>query len=478
MTAPAYPRVASLRTAEAFRAHLAAQRIPLEFDDDMAAPGHSPLAQPLELDGVRIGNRFCILPMEGWDGTFDGRPGELTRRRWRHFGESGAKLIWGGEAVAVRQDGRANPQQLLLTPDNLGDIASLRDDLVAAHRARYGPAADADLLVGLQLTHSGRYARPRKWDRPEPLAACVHPALDRRMPVAVHVLTDGELDQIAEDIVAAARLAASVGFRFVDVKHCHGYLGHELLGATTRPGRYGGPLDRRLTFLRRVVDGIRAEAPGLLIGVRVSVFDSVPYRKRADGVGEPEPAADSAPGFGLLAGDDVAAALDDARALLRMLDQLDVRWICTTAGSPYYCPHILRPAFFPPVDGYGPPEDPLRGVARQMQATRILKAEFPRQRFIGSGYSYLQQWLPHVAQAAVRQGWVDSVGLGRMVLSYPGFPADVLAGRELQRGLICRTFSDCTTGPRLGKVSGCYPLDPLYKARPDAATILQLRTGR
>jgi hypothetical protein len=50
-------------------------------------------------------------------------------------------------------------------------------------------------------------------------------------------------------------------------------------------------------------------------------------------------------------------------------------------------------------------------------------------------------------------------------------PADVLAGRPLQRKLFCRTFSDCTTGPRLGLVSGCYPLDPLYATHPDAARV-------
>ena len=58
------------------------------------------------------------------------------------------------------------------------------------------------------------------------------------------------------------------------------------------------------------------------------------------------------------------------------------------------------------------------------------------------------------------------VGLGRVMLSYPELCADVLAGRPLQRGLICRTFSDCTTAPRNGLVSGCYPLDPFYKDHP------------
>src|SRR5438552_18296228 len=159
-----FPRVASLKTAAAFRAHLRRSGIPLEFDDQMAAPDASPLARPIAVNSVSIGNRFCILPMEGWDGTKSGEPSELTRRRWRHFGTSGAKLIWGGEAVAVRQDGRANPNQLLITPATQPALAALREVLIAAHRERFGAQADADLSIGLQLTHSGRSARPNQYD--------------------------------------------------------------------------------------------------------------------------------------------------------------------------------------------------------------------------------------------------------------------------------------------------------------------------
>ena len=220
------PRVATLRTAEAFRAHLDRSGIPLAFDADLAPPDGSPLAQSIEVDGIRIGNRFCILPMEGWDGTRDGEPTDLTRRRWRHFGASGAKLMWGGEAVAVRHDGRANPHQLMLSARTAHAIASLRDELVSAHRARFGANADADLYIGLQLTHSGRYARPDVHDRPAPIAACANPILDRRFPAGVRVATDGELDALVDDFAAAARLARECGFRFVDVKACHGYLGH------------------------------------------------------------------------------------------------------------------------------------------------------------------------------------------------------------------------------------------------------------
>jgi NADPH2 dehydrogenase len=466
---PVYPRVATFRTPDSFRAHLERDGIRLGFDPTLTTPPTtSPLAQPIEVDGVRVGNRFCILPMEGWDGTADGEASELTRRRWCNFGRSGAKLIWGGEAVAVRPDGRANPNQLLINGRTVKSLAMLRDALVGAHRTRFGPHADSDLYVGLQLTHSGRFARPHVKSRPEPLAAFAHPVLDRRFAAGVGYLSDDDLDRLVEDFVRAARLAHSAGYAFVDVKHCHGYLGHELLAARHREGRYGGSLENRTRFMREIIDGIRAEVPGLGIAVRISAFDTVPYRKDESGIGVPDaiPGYDDA--FGLVANDDLDGALDESRAVLRMLEERNVRWICVTAGSPYYNPHVQRPAMFPPADGYNPPEDPLRGVARQIEATGKLKADFPRLVFVGSAYSYLQEWLPNVGQHAVREGLVDFVGLGRMALSYPELPADVLAGRPLQRKLLCRTFSDCTTGPRLGLVSGCYPLDPFYSEHPDA----------
>jgi 2,4-dienoyl-CoA reductase-like NADH-dependent reductase (Old Yellow Enzyme family) len=478
VSAPSYPRVASLKTAAAFRDHLRACGAAMEFDEEIDPSPAAPLAQRFELDGVRVGNRFCILPMEGWDGTPDGEPSDLTRRRWARFGQSGAKLIWGGEAVAVQHDGRANPNQLVLTPATQPAIGELRETLVRAHRERHGGNADGDLYVGLQLTHSGRYAQPRVKGTPEPRAAYAHPLLDRRFPGGVPLLTDDDLDRLVDRFVDAARLAFDAGFAFVDVKHCHGYLGHELLSARSRPGRYGGPFDNRTRFLRDIVGGIRARVPGLRIAVRVSVFDMVPFRKTEAEVGGPEQdAAAYGSAFGLLdhAAEDLDAALADARELLVLLERLGVRWVCVTAGSPYYNPHVQRPALFPPSDGYLPPEDPLVGVARQLRATAHLKAAFPGLAIVGSAYSYLQEWLPHVAQYQVRHGHADFAGLGRMVLSYPELAADVLAGRVLARKQICRTFSDCTTGPRLGLVSGCYPLDDFYKAHPDADRLRELK---
>lgn len=475
MSEVTFPRVASFKTAGAFRRHLASSGIPIALDDEVLSAA-SPLAAPLDLDGVRIGNRFCILPMEGWDGTTDGRPSDLTSRRWRNFGRSGAKLIWGGEAVAVCSEGRANPNQLVLADATKGALAGLREALVEEHRSGFGAAAADDLYVGLQLTHSGRFARPNVKSRPEPLVAYHHQLLDARFPGGVTMLSDDDLDRLVSAFVRAAKRAYEIGFHFVDIKHCHGYLLHELLSARARGGRYGGSLDNRTRFLRDVIEGIRAVVPGLGLAVRLSVFDTVPYRRSASGRGEPEAAPsgyDSA--FGLLRDSGMDDALRESREVLEMLQGYGIRLICTTAGSPYYCPHVQRPAAFPPADGYEPPEDPLHGVARQIDATARLKKAFPDLVFVGSAYTYLQDWLPHVAQYNVRHGLTDFVGLGRMVLSYPDLPADVLSGRPLARKAICRTFSDCTTGPRLGLVSGCFPLDSFYRTHPDGATLRELK---
>jgi NADPH2 dehydrogenase len=474
MTRPRYARIASLKNLDALQQHLAACGVDLPFDRTVETGPSAPLAQPIEAGGLRVANRFAVLPMEGWDGSADGRPSELTIRRWRHFGLSGAKLIWGGEAVAVRPDGRANPNQLVIADHTLRDLEALRGTLLDAHRERH--TSTAGLIVGLQLTHSGRYARPDA-SGPRPRTAYRHPLLDTRVGITSDdaCFTDEELDALIRDFVAAAVRAQRVGFDFVDLKHCHGYLGHELLSAYDRPGPYGGTLEHRTRFLRQIVEGIRSEAPGLQIGVRISAYDTVPFRQNVNGQGEPEIADDQyrwAFGHSPQAGDP---DIRDCDQLLGIVRGLGIRWVCLTAGSPYYNPHIQRPALFPPSDGYLPPEDPVVGVARQIRATAQLKARHPELVIVGSAYSYLQEWLPYVAQHVVRSGMADCVGLGRIVLSYPEFPADVLEGRPLQRNKLCRTFSDCTTGPRNGLVSGCFPLDPYYAAHPDASKLRDVK---
>ena len=183
-------------------------------------------------------------------------------------------------------------------------------------------------------------------------------------------------------------------------------------------------------------------------------------------------------GFGVNPDDPTEPCLDEAKILLALLRELGVRLVNVSGGSPYYNPHIQRPALYPPSDAYQPPEDPLVGVVRQMRATRELKKVAPDLLLVGSALSYLQDYLPHVAQGLVREGWMDSVGLGRMVLSYWDLPADTLEKGQIERRRLCRTFSDCTTAPRGGLVSGCFPLDKFYAALPEGEQLRQIKRDR
>ncbi len=471
----AYKRVAQLRTYEQFQKYCELVGADLPVDERALSGQESPLARSYRYRQHVLSNRFAILPMEGWDGEEDGKPSPLTRRRWQRFGQSGAKLIWGGEAVAVRHDGRANNRQLVINEKTSASLAGLCRELQEAHQGSFGNADD--LLIGLQLTHSGRFCRPNG-PQLEPLALYRHPILDEKfgLPGDDCLMSDEEIERLIADFGRAAVLAGEAGFDFVDIKHCHGYLGHEFLSAVDRDGKYGGSFENRTRFLRETVTLIRQQAPGLDIGVRLSAIDWIPFRPGANRIGEPSPyAGDSYPyAFG---GDGSGTSVDLAEPLrfLELLRDMDIQLVCITAGSPYYNFHIQRPAVFPPSDGYLLPEDPLVGVARQIRITAALKAAFPDLTIVGSGYSYLQDWLPNVAQAAIAQGLTDFVGLGRMALSYPLLPADLLAGRPLQRKRICRTFSDCTTAPRNGLVSGCYPLDVQYKSSGEYQQLLAIK---
>jgi hypothetical protein len=204
--------------------------------------------------------------MEGWDGTADGRPTDLVQRRWQRFAAGGAGLVWA-EATAVCHEGRANPHQLLIDASTVGQLAVLRrlfgdGQGGASHALRpllRSTACRPARRTGTVLDASG--------------------ASDARYPTV--------LDDLVGVFVDRAVLAGEAGFDFVDVKACHGYLGHELLSAHDRGGRYGGDFTNRTRFMRSIIEGIRAAAPGLAIGVRFSVFDTVPYVPGPDGVGIP-----------------------------------------------------------------------------------------------------------------------------------------------------------------------------------------------
>jgi NADPH2 dehydrogenase len=425
--------------------------IDLRFANDL-----TPLFDPIAIGGHVAGNRWCIHPMEGCDGESDGRPGELTFRRYARFGAGGAKVIWG-EACAVLEEGRANPRQIVLNESTRDDFARLVADCRKAHREANGD--DSDLLFGLQLTHSGRYSFRR------PIIATPDPLLVGRYRVAADtpLISDDELKGLVDHYVAAARLAVDVGFDFIDVKQCHRYLLNELLGARNRPGAFGGSFENRTRLARDILRAIRASTPAhVILATRLNVYDGIPFRDN----GSPEDwSAPLANGWGMNEYDPFTVDLTEPLKWIGEMRSLGVTLINATMGNPYAQPHIGRPFEYPPPDGYESPEHPLIGVDRHFRATEAIQRAHPDLAVVGTGYSYLQEFLPQAAAANVRDGRVSLVGFGRAALAQPDLVRQLLDAGKLDRKRICRTFSYCTALMRakdhpLGQYpTGCPPFD-------------------
>jgi 2,4-dienoyl-CoA reductase-like NADH-dependent reductase (Old Yellow Enzyme family) len=426
----------------------------LRLTDDLA-----PLFTPVTVGGRTVGNRWCIHPMEGCDGELDGRPGELTFRRYNRFGDGGAKLVWG-EACAVNDQGRANPRQVWLAGHTKADFARLVADCRAAHRAANGD--DSDLLFGIQLTHSGRYSYRR------PVIATHDPLLVGRYNVTADtpLITDDELKRLVDDYVAAAKLAAEVGFDFVDVKQCHRYLLNELLGARNRPGPYGGSFENRTRLARDIFTAVRAAVPGLMLVTRLNVFDGTPFHKGPDDAGAADAwSAPLANGWGMSESDPFTVDLVEPLRWVAEMRRLGVALVNVTMGNPYAQPHFGRPFEYPPPDGYETPEHPLVGVDRHFRATEAIQRAHPDLPVVGTGYSYLQEFLPAAGAANVRDGRVTFVGIGRATLAQPDLVRQLREHGKVDRKRVCRTFSYCTALMRakdhpLGQYpTGCPPFD-------------------
>ncbi len=428
----------------------------------------SPLLEPIQVGAGRLPNRMVVLPMEGCDGDAGGAPGDLTFRRYRRFAAGGSGLLWF-EATAVAPEGRANPRQLWIHQGTRDAFARLVEDSHLAASERFGPA-HRPLLV-LQLTHSGRYSRPGP--APAPIIAHHSVFLDpvHNLPADYPLISDDELERLEDAYVEAARLAASAGFDAVDVKACHRYLVSELHASHTRAdSRYGGPFENRSRFFRNVVAKIRAAVPGLMVTSRMNAYDAMAYPY----------------GFGVDRDDPSKPDLREPMALVRFLSENGAPMVNITIGNPYFNPHVNRPFDLPTAGAALPAESPLAGVARFVHIVRAIQQQFPSMAVIGGGYSWLRQFFPNLAAAAIANGWVSMVGAGRMAFAYPDFAADLASGETLKPEKVCVACSACTQIMRDGGRSGCVPRDgevyePIYKAgREDALdTILaQARTCR
>ncbi len=421
------------RELRQLRDAIAEMRLDIPLSENLAL-----LGDPVALAGHTAPNRFVAQPMEGFDADAGGAPGELTFRRYRRYAEGGFGTIWF-EATAVLREARSNPGQLWLHAANVARYRELTQATRQAARRAFG----REPVLIVQLTHSGRYSKPT--GVPRPLIAHHNPILDplHKLPSDYPLVSDDYLDQLQESYVAAARLASQAGFDGVDVKSCHRYLVSELLASFTREGRYGGSFVNRTRLLRETLARIAAEAPEIFITTRMNAFDAIrhPY------------------GFGVSADDELVPDLREPIALAQSLRDAGAPLLNISIGNPYFNPHIGRP-YDLAIKGAKPPaEHPLASLARFMAVTRQIQAALPDLPVVGSGYSWLRQFMPYAAAGAIEQGGAGLMGIGRGAFAYPDTVRDILAKGCMDPAKCCIACSACTQIMRDGGRTGCVVRD-------------------
>ncbi len=392
-----------------------------------------------------LSNRFVIQPMEGCDGTIAGAPDTLTKRRYMRFAESGAGLIWF-EAVAVAEEGRANPRQLCLTEGTAESFKRLLSDIRETAVRKHGKAPK----IIMQATHSGRQSRPG--ELPSPVIAYRHALFEETRPISSDacIISDDELKSLEETFGQKTKMAQDIGFDGVDIKCCHGYLLNELLSAYNRPGLYGGSFENRTRMLKNAVDAaISCAKQDFIVTSRLNIYDGFPYPH----------------GFGVSEGAGLTPDLTEGLALVKALYDKGIRLLNITAGNPYVNPHVNRPY---DRGGYIPEEHPFEGIIRMSKCTAQVQNAFPDMLIVGSAFTYLRQFAPYFAAGAVENGDCTLAGFGRQSFAYPEFIEDLKHKGSMDKEKCCIACGNCSKMMRAGSVAGCVVKDkdvylPLYR---------------
>lgn len=166
-----------------------------------------------------------------------------------------AALVNGGTALttvaycAVSSDGRTLPNQLILVPESLPHFKALTD---AVHRE--GGLASA------QITHGGcfTFIRERSTARPLSSSGGFNKIGMMSGMFLKQAMNERDMQQVVQDFARAARLARQAGFDAVEIHMGHGYLLSQFISPlyNKRRDQYGGSLENRLRFPRRVLRAV------------------------------------------------------------------------------------------------------------------------------------------------------------------------------------------------------------------------------
>ena len=233
------------------------------------------LFEKLRLRSLELPNRIIIAPMCQYSAE-DGNAGDWHMIHLGNLALSGAGMLIL-EATAVRPEGRISPADLGLFSD--ANEAALGRVLAAIGRFSSMP-------IAVQLGHAGRKGSSQApWDGGQQIAPEAPGGWQALAPSALphgaheippHAMDMDDLRDLRQGFAEAARRAARIGIRGIEIHAAHGYLLHQFLSplANHRTDHYGGSLENRMRIVLEIFEDVRAAFPAdLPVWVRISATD-------------------------------------------------------------------------------------------------------------------------------------------------------------------------------------------------------------
>ena len=204
----------------------------------------SPLFQPITINRLTLPNRF--MRSATWEGmaTVDGQVTPQLTETMTALAQGGVGLIISGHAY-VDRIGQASPFQMGIYDDSL--IEGLASMTAAVH------AAGGRIVA--QLAHAGTFALEKAIGRPPVVAS----AFDDLAETPRTELSVGDIHDLKQTYVAAARRAKTAGFDGIQLHSAHGYLLSQFLSPwfNRRTDAYGGSADNRVRLHVEIIEAVR-----------------------------------------------------------------------------------------------------------------------------------------------------------------------------------------------------------------------------
>jgi 2,4-dienoyl-CoA reductase-like NADH-dependent reductase (Old Yellow Enzyme family) len=326
------------------------------------------LFSPLQIRRKTLRNRMVMPAMAT---HFADADGGITPAIATYLAERAA----GGFAMVITENLGVHP-----TGRSTGRMAMIDSDAALPGLARIATAIKRHGATAMaQVNHSGRQTSSKVTGQPLLAPSAIPCPLMREVPQELDL---AGIAEIQDAFVAAIRRCREAGFDGAEVHAAHGYLAASFLSpySNHRTDGYGGTAEGRLRFLREIVRRARAEAgDDFILSVRISVEEFVPN--------------------GLTAADAVLIG----KAL--QTDGIDMLSLSVGVFESYQQLTMLS----------GEPENPWLPVMGTVSAALTIPV-------VGVG----RIRRPDAADAALADGLVDLVALGRTALTNPDFP-DALA---------------------------------------------------